>query len=229
MSVARVLETFGGITLVAALAFGLGFWVAFQVSHSGYATSQAPPAVRARRPAAHHSVAGRLRLDHSFGRLVQAGADQLGPGWDWFWSMTSSSSCPISLIQLLVWWGLFFAERALQIRQGSGSERAARADTWSSRARQSLGLILPVILMYVIRRDVLGRFFPGLGRKRAGRAARDRRAGLAGPGDLAAVSSGWPGRLARLPAGPLRRRLERVGRPRRVSVHRHPGLGHRAA
>lgn len=25
---ARVLETFGGITLVAALAFGLGFWVA---------------------------------------------------------------------------------------------------------------------------------------------------------------------------------------------------------
>ena len=31
------------------------------------------------------------------------------------------------------------------------------------KARQSLGLILPVILLYVIRRDVLARFFPGLG------------------------------------------------------------------
>ena len=37
---ARVLETCGGITLVAALAFGLGFWVAFQVAHSGHATSR---------------------------------------------------------------------------------------------------------------------------------------------------------------------------------------------
>ena len=27
---------------------------------------------------------------------------------------------PYLLIQLLVWWGLFFAERALQIRQGLG-------------------------------------------------------------------------------------------------------------
>ncbi len=32
--------------------------------------------------------------------------------------MTSSFSCHIFAIQLLVWWGLFFAERALQIRQG---------------------------------------------------------------------------------------------------------------
>ena len=32
---ARVLETFGGVTLVAALAFGLGLWVSFQVNHSG--------------------------------------------------------------------------------------------------------------------------------------------------------------------------------------------------
>jgi len=31
----RVLETFGGITLVAALAFGLGFWVAFRVTRFG--------------------------------------------------------------------------------------------------------------------------------------------------------------------------------------------------
>src|ERR1039458_8638394 len=36
----RVLETFGGITLIASLAFGLGFWVSFRVSHSGSATSR---------------------------------------------------------------------------------------------------------------------------------------------------------------------------------------------
>ena len=30
---------------------------------------------------------------------------------------------PFVVIQLLVWWGLFFAERALQIRQGIGFDR----------------------------------------------------------------------------------------------------------
>ena len=32
----RVLETFGGITLIASLAFGLGFWVAFRRLTSGH-------------------------------------------------------------------------------------------------------------------------------------------------------------------------------------------------
>ncbi len=75
----RVLEMCGGITLVAVLAFGLGFWVSFQVSQFGYA----PPRVRRRyapgRPAAHGALARGLRLDHSLGRLVQAGAHELGP------------------------------------------------------------------------------------------------------------------------------------------------------
>ena len=80
-SIARVLETCGGVTLVAALAFCLGFWVSFQVSHSGYATS------RLRRRYAFGVrfltvlVAGRVWLDHPLGRLVQDGADELGPGW----------------------------------------------------------------------------------------------------------------------------------------------------
>src|ERR1700678_2902105 len=38
--VARVLETCSGITAVAALAFGLGLWVSFQVAHPSYSASK---------------------------------------------------------------------------------------------------------------------------------------------------------------------------------------------
>ena len=76
----RVLETFGGISLIASLAFGLGFWVAFRASHIAVVDLAAAAVVRARRSADHFSLAGRLRLDHSFRRLVEAGTDQLGPG-----------------------------------------------------------------------------------------------------------------------------------------------------
>ena len=115
---------------------------------------------------------------------------------------------PYLLIQLLVWWGLFFAERALHVRQGLGSVRGL-GRYLLLRARQSLGLILPVILMYVMRRDVLGRFFPGW----------DENA-LAEPIEIAVLGTvvltisplfvrlAWPARS--LPPGPLRRRLERI-------------------
>ena len=78
---ARVLETFGGVTLVAALAFGLGLWVSFQVNHSGYATSRLR-----RRYALGVRVLTvlsliRFRLDHSLGRVGQDGAHELGAGW----------------------------------------------------------------------------------------------------------------------------------------------------
>src|SRR5262245_19484530 len=36
----RVLEPFGGIALIAGLAFGLGFWVAFRASYVGSSTSR---------------------------------------------------------------------------------------------------------------------------------------------------------------------------------------------
>src|SRR5207237_4118940 len=63
---------------------------------------------------------------------------------------------PYLLIQLLIWWGLFFAERSLQIRAETGP--AARLGRYLIlRSRQSVGLILPVLVLYVIRRDVLAR------------------------------------------------------------------------
>ncbi|MFI5456766.1 MAG: M48 family metallopeptidase [Isosphaerales bacterium] len=203
----RVLETCGGITLVAALAFGLGFWVAFQVSHAGHATS------RLRR---RYAVGARLLTMLS---LVVYGWIIHSVGWSKLvqtnWGLSRLILVddfvvflPYLLIQLLVWWGLFFAERALQVRLGLGSARGL-GRYLLLRARQSLGLILPVILMYVLRRDVLGRFFPGWDESAVAEPIE-----IAVFGTLVLAMSplfvrlAWPARS--LPPGPLRRRLERI-------------------
>ncbi len=203
----RVLETCGGITVVAALAFGLGLWVAFQVSNVGYASS-------------------RLRRRYAFGVRLLTALWLLVYGWiihsvGWSklvvtnWGLGDTVFVddflvflPYIAIQLLIWWGLFFAERALQIRLASSATgRLGRYMTL--KARQSLGLVLPVILLYVIRRDVLVRVFPGW----------DQLA-LAEPVEIAVLGTlvlavsplfirvAWP--TQSLPPGPLRRRLERI-------------------
>jgi STE24 endopeptidase len=204
---ARILETCGGITLVAALAFGLGFWVAFQVSHSGYATSK----LRRR-------YALGVRLLTTLSLVVYAWIIH-SVGWSKLvrsnWGLSGLVLVddfviflPYLLIQLLVWWGLYFAERALQVRQGLGLAWGLGRYLFT-KTRQSLGLILPVILIYVIRRDVFAHYFP----------AWENNA-LAEPLEIALlgvlvlmvspvfVRLAWPARA--LPRGPLRRRLERV-------------------
>src|SRR5581483_9870612 len=60
--VARVLKTCGGISMVAALAFGLGLWVAVRVSQAGMATS-------------------RLRRRYAMGVRVLTGVGLLVYGW----------------------------------------------------------------------------------------------------------------------------------------------------
>src|SRR5262249_50269596 len=112
---------------------------------------------------------------------------------------------PYILIQLLVWWGAYFAERAL-IRQGSGSERLL-GRYLMLKGRQSPGLTLPVVLMYVLKRDVIRRFIPAWDNYAAGEMI-----------EMAVVASlvlavsplfvrlAWPTRS--LPTGALRRRLE---------------------
>ena len=117
---------------------------------------------------------------------------------------------PYLSIQFLVWWGLFYAERALQIRQGTHAANPL-GRYMVLKARQSLGLILPVILLYVIRRDILGRYFPGWEQQP-----------LAEPLEIAALGTfiltvsplfirlAWPTRS--LPDGPLRRRLVRISK-----------------
>jgi STE24 endopeptidase len=203
----RVLETFGGIILVATLAFGLGLWVAGSVSRFGYAPS------RLRR---RYAVGVRLLTVISllvFGWIIH------GVGWSGLVRMNWGLGglvliddvvvfLPYLLIQLLVWWGLFFAERALQINHAS-TPASGLGRYLILKSRQSVGLILPVILLYVIRRDVIVRFWPAFAKN-----------GLAEPIEIAVLGTmvlmisplfvrlAWP--THSLPAGPLRRRLERI-------------------
>jgi STE24 endopeptidase len=204
---ARVLETCGGITLVAALAFGLGFWVAFQVSHSGYATS-------------------RLRRRYALGVRLLTALSLVVYAWiihSVGWSKLVRTNLglrglvlvddfviflPYLLIQLLVWWGLYFAERALQVRSGSVLARGLGRYLFT-KTRQAVGLVLPVILIYVIRRDVFEKYFPSWERNALAEPLEIALLGLA----VLVVSPlfvrlAWP--AFALPPGPLRRRLERV-------------------
>jgi STE24 endopeptidase len=205
--VPRVLEMCGGITVVGLLAFGLGFWVSFQVSQSGYATSR----VRRRyalgvRVLTLVSLLVYAWIIHMLGwsKLVRAN-----------WGLQGivlvddlMVFLPYLMIQLLVWWGLFKAERALQIQLGASS--ATRLGRYLVlRSRQSLGLIMPVVLMYLIRRDLLDRFWPNWDDYSL---AQPIEIALLGAFILmispAFVRLAWPTRP--LPPGPLRRRLERI-------------------
>src|SRR5262245_45328367 len=205
----RVLETCGGIAVVAILAFGLGLWVASRAPRAGAAS------LGLRR---RYALGSRLLTAIS---LVVYGWIIHSVGWprvvrtNWGlggWVLIDDLVVflPYLLIQLLIWWGLFFAERSLHIRLGVEGGPAGRLGRYLLlRARQSLGLILPVILLYVLRRDVLGRLWPEWAES-----------GLAEPIEIALVGTlvlmasplfvrlAWPTRS--LPAGTLRRRLERV-------------------
>ncbi len=204
---ARVLETFGGITLIASLAFGLGLWVSFRVSHSGSATS-------------------RLRRRYALGVRAITILSLIVYGWiihyvGWSklvrtnWGMSGliliddvAVFLPFLLIQLLVWWGLFFADRALQVREGWGLEMGL-GRYLVLKGRQSLGLTLPVVLMYVLRRDVVRRFFPGWEEHAVGEPIEITVLGLLVLSmSPLFVRLAWPTRS--LPSGALRRRLERA-------------------
>jgi STE24 endopeptidase len=204
-----VLETCGGISLVALLSIGLGLWVASQASNHGLPT----PRLRRR-----YTVGTRLLtavsllvygwIIHSVGwsRLVGTnwGLGKLGLFRDVVVFL------PFIIIQLLVWSGQFFAERALQIRL-SAPTSARLVRYLVSRSRQAFGLILPVVLLFVIRRDLITRLWPAW-----------ENDAFAEPIEIALLGSmvliaaplfirlAWPTRP--LPDGPLRRRLDRAAR-----------------
>ncbi len=205
--VTRVLETCGGVILIASLAFGLGFWVAFRASHIGALTS-------------------RLRRGYALGARLITVLSLLIYGWiihsvGWSklvrtnWGLDGAILFddivvffPYVMIQLLVWWGLYFADRALQVRQGIGVDRGL-ARYLVLKGRQSLGLTLPVILWYVIRRDVIRRFVPSWEAQEAWEPIEMVVIGLV----VLAIAPlfvrlAWP--TYSLPPGALRRRLERA-------------------
>lgn len=202
-----LLETGGGIGLVAVLSLGFGLWIASRVTHERLPTP-------------------RLRRRYALGNRMLSLVALLVYGWiihSAGWSRVVRTNwglegfglindvlifAPFVVIQLLVWCGQFLAERALQLRLGTAT-RAQLGRYLFSRSRQTLGLLLPVILLFVVRRDVLRRIWPSW--------EDDPLAELLEMvllGSLVLVAApvfirlAWPTRS--LPAGPLRSRLERV-------------------
>ena len=204
-----LLETLGGISVMAILSLGLGFWVAFRVSRVGQSSTQ----LRKR-----YTIGVRLLTVLS---LIVYGAIIHWVGWNrvvtrnwglanWVLLDDLLVFLPYLLIQIVNWCGIFFAERAFQSRLGIGLN-CKLGRYLVLRSRQSLGLILPVVLLYVVRRDILTRLWPSW-----------EQSSFAEPLEIAVLGSlvlmasplfvrlAWPTRS--LEEGPLRRRLERAAR-----------------
>ena len=196
----------GGLLVVgASLLLGLG--VAWRVGRRGYAT------LRMRRRFLIFSRGLNLATMAVFGWMI---FDRGWPGvvldaWGWRGAVLVDDLlviAPFLLMQLGYWWGTYYGERAVQGLSIAGSGRAVARHLYL-RERQSLALILPIVSLFVIRNDVIGRLWPAW-----------ERTPWAEPVDLAVLGVGillisplfvrlaWPTRP--LPDGPLRRRLETI-------------------
>ncbi len=203
----RLLEMCGGISLVAILSLGLGLWIASQVPQDGLPTSR----VR-RRYARGFRVLTVISLVvygwiiHSVGwsRVVRSnwGFESLGLLNDILVFL------PFLIIQGLIWWGQYLADRALHIRMPA-APTGQLFRYLLLKSRQSLGLILPIIVLFVIRRDVFSRLWPAW---EENAVSEPIEIALLGSVVLIAaplfIRLAWPTRS--LPDGPLRRRLARV-------------------
>ncbi|MGE5756168.1 MAG: M48 family metallopeptidase [Planctomycetaceae bacterium] len=197
----RTAEALGGVAVVALAAFGLGRWVAFQVGRWGYATSGILRRYR------RGLVAVEVLSLAAFGATVH------GLGWpavvrsgfglgDAVLIDDALILLPFLLAELAAWWVLHAAERALRPSRTDGPARYLML-----KARQSLGLVLPGLLLIGLGQDLARRQWP--------RWSESPWATLIGMAVLGAAALllapvsfrlAWPAH--RLPPGPLRDRLE---------------------
>jgi STE24 endopeptidase len=207
----RLGEALGGLALVGALAFGLGRLVAARVSRRGYASSG-------------------LRRRYSWGvRIIEFST--LGVyagilyGADWPIVVRSGFGLgnailvddllillPFFLAQILGWWGIYAAERALRPAGAHGSARVANLGRFLTlKLRQSLGLVLPAVLVFSLGQDLIRRQWPHWAD-----SPWAPMAGMAAMGMLVLMLSPLFVRLAwpthPLPPGPLRDRLEHLSK-----------------
>lgn len=209
-------EVDGGLTrvvaaigLVASGAFTIGLWTAWKVRRKGFATS------RVRRTLGIGSRLIALGSLVAYGLMIHAWGWRgvVLDAWGWRGSVLVDDAliiAPFLLMQLLCWWGTFYGERAvIGMPATHAAGRVARH--LYLKERQSLGLILPIVAIFVVRNDVIDRLWPAW---RADPWAESVEMAVLGGLVLSAsplfLRLAWPTRP--LPDGPLRRRLEVVAR-----------------
>ncbi len=194
----------GGVALTAALAFGLGFWAAHRVSRAGHVSNP----VRRRftlgsRLITVLSLVVYAWIIHSLGwsRLVLSNWGLRG----WILLDDLAIFFPFLAIQVLVWSGLFAGERALRV--GAGDLAGGLGRHLVLRTRQSIGLVMPVIVLYLARHDLIDKVWPRWARYQVAEPLEVSVLGalvlLISP---VFVRIAWP--THSLPPGPLRERLE---------------------
>lgn len=199
-----------GVALgLAAVSFALGLGTAFRVRRRGFST------VRVRRTFVVGSRLLSLATVASFGWMIHFGG---WPGlvlgtWGWRGSILVDDAlllAPFLGMQFLSWWGTFYGERAIHGLPPSHMGYRVGRHLYL-RERQSLALVLPIVTIFVIRNDLLGRLWPSWQQNPYAETAE-----LAVLGVLvlavspAFIRLAWPTRS--LPDGPLRRRLEAIAR-----------------
>lgn len=197
----------GGIASIALLSFILGRWTAWHIGRLGYVSSSLR-----RRYFWGSRLLGVLTLS-LFGAMIHVGGwprvVRAGFGLERVLLFPDVVIIlPFLLAQLANWWGLYPAERLL--RPAAGSNRAAGLPRYLTlKTRQTLGLLLPVLLVFSLGQDLLRKLLPGMAL-----GAPTEPIGMALMGLLVLLGSplfvrlAWPSRP--LPPGPLRDRLERL-------------------
>src|SRR3954452_1830308 len=159
--IGRLGEALGGLGLVGALAFGLGRLVAARVSRRGYATA----ALR-RRYSWGVRVIELLTLGVYAGILYEARWPVVVRSGFGLGNMVLVDDLlillPFFLAQILGWWGLYAAERALRPAAKGGAQPVANLGRFLTlKVRQSLGLVLPGVLVFSLGQDLAHQQWPG--------------------------------------------------------------------
>jgi STE24 endopeptidase len=205
----RVLAALGLVMLVSLASTGVGLWVSARAARAGYTSNRLRRGYSwCARVLEILTLAGYSAILHQlqWPRVVRTA---LGKG-----SITVVEEAlillPFVLMQLACWWGLYPAERKLQ--GGFGVSRTTRRGRYVAlRARQTLGLVLPVLVLFSLGQDLVNHQWPRLANSDWAMPVEVCLMGV-----LVLVLSpvfirlAWPTRP--LPAGPLRERLEHQAR-----------------
>lgn len=205
----RVAEVLGGVLSVAVLAFLIGAIVARAAARNGQ------PSARLRRgcllgirtvDVATLLVFGWIIHEVEWPRVVRSGLAFGDP----VLVDDALILLPFLCAQIAGWCGLHRAVSALRRSRSGESATGLGRHLWLE-ARRSMGLVLPVAVVYALGIDLFHRFEPNLSEN-----PWEKPLALAGMGVLvlalapALVRIAWPTRP--LPAGPLRDRLEHISR-----------------